>query len=110
MRGGRGGEGGRKCGGGKNEEDVRERRREAVKKQRGGMKERLHGGGGWVQAICERSHLHLSVHLSKDGHASAEMDGEVSVNECDNYHAVSPCLNRSRVTHLSVTICNGVCV
>lgn len=38
MRGGRDREEGKKCGG-KNEEDVRERRREAVKKQRGGMKD-----------------------------------------------------------------------
>lgn len=65
---------------------------------------------GWVHAICERSHLHLSFHLSKDGHMSLEMDGEASVNECDNYRAVPPCFNGSRVTHLSVTICDEVCV
>lgn len=65
---------------------------------------------GWVQAICERSQLHLSVHLSKDGHLSCGMDGEASVNECDNNHTISPCFSGSRVTHLSVTLRDGVCV
>lgn len=35
---------------------------------------------------------------------SSEMDGEASVNECDNNDAGSPCFNGSRVTHLSVTL------
>lgn len=63
-----------------------------------------------VQAIYERSQLHLSSHISEDGHMSSEMDGEASVNDCDNYPGVSPCFHGSRATHLSVTICDEVCL
>lgn len=58
-----------------------------------------------------RGHTSISLfHLFKDGHMS-EMDGEASVNKCDNYHVISPCFyGLSGVTHLSVTICDGGCV
>ena len=96
-------------------------RKETESKWEGGSgRERVKNGDGrmteialegWVQTICERSHLHLSFHLFKDGHMSCEIDGEASVNKCNNYHVISPCFNGlSGVTHLSVTICDGRCV
>lgn len=66
---------------------------------------------GQVQAICEGSQLHLPLRPPpKDGHASSETDGEASVNECDNNRAVSPCSSGSGVTHLSLTLRDGLCV
>lgn len=70
---------------------------------------RLEGGEGGVRQSA-RGHTSISsLRPSEDGHMSREMDGEASVNECEN-HAGSPCFSGSEVSHLSVTICDGVCV
>lgn len=58
-----------------------------------------------------RGHSFISPFIRpEDGHASSETDGEASVNECDNNRAVSPCSSGSGVTHLSLTLHDGVCV